>query len=167
MEQDLQQFLLENLKPSRAPEAISWWPPAIGWWVLLLLVLGALIAVGIIVYMNYRKDAYRRDAIALAQRIYKQYRKDKNSAKYLSEMSQLLHRIVQQITHDNHATEPPQNTRARWISMLNAHSEEPLSEPAAIALSEQLYQPSPEVDVPILHQELSNWIQTHERVVRG
>ena len=117
--------------------------------------------------MNYRKDAYRRDAIALAQRIYKQYRKDKNSAKYLSEMSQLLHRIVQQITHDNHATEPPQNTRARWISMLNAHSEEPLSKTSSHALSEQIYQPAPNVDVLEVHKELRDWIQTHKRVVRG
>ena len=79
-------------------------------------------------------------------------------------MNELLRRVVRQITDDQSFAE---KSGTLWIFVLNLYSETPLSEPAAIALSEQLYQPSPEVDVPILHQELSNWIQTHERVVRG
>jgi len=164
VEQELQQLLLENLRPSQLPEAISWWPPAIGWWILLFLVLGALIAVGIIVYMNYRKEAYRRHAVAQAQQIYKQYGKDKDAAKYLGEMNHLLHRIVQQITQGNRTAEP---SSAGLITTLNLHSEEPLSETASLALSEHLYQPAPKIDAVILHKELRHWIQTHKRLPRG
>ena len=166
MEPDLQQLLLEQLRNihSHSPEPIGWWPPAIGWWILLFLCLCALIALGTTIYIKHQRNAYRRQAVSTAGQLYQRYQEDLDTAGYLGEMNELLRRVVRQITDDQSFAE---KSGTLWIFVLNLYSETPLSEPAAIALSEQLYQPSPEVDVPILHQELSNWIQTHERVVRG
>ena len=161
MEGDLQQILLEQLRDIHSPEPIGWWPPAIGWWILLFLLLCALVAVGIILYLKYRRDAYRRQAIASAQSLYRQYQKDKDSAGYLGDMNELLRRVIQQITTDESFAE---NSGKRWISMLDSHGAQPLSRSAATALSEQIYQPAPTIDAPRLHQELTDWIQTHERV---
>lgn len=164
MEPDLQQLLLEQLRDIHSPEPIGWWPPAIGWWILLFLFLCALIALGITIYLKHQRNAYRRQAVSAAGQLYQQYQEDRDTAGYLGEMNELLRRVVRQITSDQSFAE---KSGKGWISMLNLHSEQPLSDTARVALSEQLYQSSPEVDVPTLHQELNNWIQTHERVVRG
>ena len=56
---------LENLHGIMEPEAVSlWWPLAPGWWVLIVIVtLASAIAVwrGV---RTYRRNAYRRAALA-------------------------------------------------------------------------------------------------------
>ena len=43
------------LRDIHLPEAVSWWPPAIGWWVCLLLL--ALLSVVLFTLYRYRKSS--------------------------------------------------------------------------------------------------------------
>lgn len=53
---------LDQLRDIHAPEAISWWPPAPGWWGLLALII--LIIITVIGFKAYRKKTqWRREAI--------------------------------------------------------------------------------------------------------
>lgn len=50
---------LAALRPLHAPAPISWWPPALGWW----LVLFAIIALLIVIYRYWRRMAPQRAAL--------------------------------------------------------------------------------------------------------
>jgi hypothetical protein len=62
---------LTQLAPARAPAPPSWWPPAVGWWVLVGLIV-ALAAAGIRWWRfsaGARRRRVRRAAIAALKRI--------------------------------------------------------------------------------------------------
>ncbi|WP_439102421.1 DUF4381 domain-containing protein [Congregibacter sp.] len=48
--------IIKMLEPLREPEAVSWWPPAPGWWVLALLAL-ALIVYGLVRLWRFHQRA--------------------------------------------------------------------------------------------------------------
>jgi hypothetical protein len=54
---------LDNLRDIVEPAAVSWWPPAIGWWLLLgvILVVAAVFACRAL--RRWQADAYRRAAL--------------------------------------------------------------------------------------------------------
>lgn len=56
--------LLEQLAPLRQPEAVHWWPPAPGWWLLALLLAGCLCYAGYRLWQFYRRGAPLRAARA-------------------------------------------------------------------------------------------------------
>jgi hypothetical protein len=62
---------LTQLAPARAPAPPSWWPPAVGWWVLVGLILA--LAAGSILWWRFaagaRRTRVRRAAIAELNRI--------------------------------------------------------------------------------------------------
>ena len=55
--------LLNNMAPLRQPEAISWWPPAIGWWIVAGLLTLALVITALGLWRRYRAARYRRIAL--------------------------------------------------------------------------------------------------------
>jgi len=65
MDPALQEQLLQQLNDIAAPNAISWWPLAPGWWLLIILVLLSLVALAYYLYAQHRASAYRREALSL------------------------------------------------------------------------------------------------------
>lgn len=55
---------LNRLRDIAEPDAVSWWPPAIGWWILFAAILVGLVIIGFRMWLRYRADAYRRAAIS-------------------------------------------------------------------------------------------------------
>jgi len=55
---------LDQLRDIHLPEAISWWPPAPGWWILALA--GSALTVWLLrwLYRRYNAKHYRRQALA-------------------------------------------------------------------------------------------------------
>jgi len=55
---------LDQLRDIHLPEAISWWPPAPGWWILALA--GSTLTVWLLrwLYRRYKAKHYRRQALA-------------------------------------------------------------------------------------------------------
>lgn len=79
-----------DLKDIHLPEAINWWPPALGWWLLpvaCLLILFALHAI-------YRRMT-RKTAINHAQKLFKQLRRNPGETlDTLTTLSALLRRTA-------------------------------------------------------------------------
>ena len=58
------EMMLSQLAPLREPVAISWWPLAFGWWMVLALSVALLAGLGLWIRKRRLKTAYRRIALA-------------------------------------------------------------------------------------------------------
>ena len=57
-------YSLKDLAETSVPDTILWWPQTLGWQILLLLFVVYVINKLHQKYQAYKRDAYRRDAIA-------------------------------------------------------------------------------------------------------
>ena len=96
---------LDRLADIVVPESISWWPPAIGWWVLLSVLLLAVIASAFVLYRRWQRDAYRRQALFELQ-----------TANSHRQINQILKRTALQVFP---RAEIASLTGKNWIQWLN------------------------------------------------
>lgn len=87
---------LDQLPPLQMPEAISFWPPAIGWWILAILVVVLCVVAVRYFLKRKRQNRLRKAALVDLQTIYRDYQQDRNSAKYLISVNRLLKQFVMQ-----------------------------------------------------------------------
>lgn len=160
MDPAMQEQLLQQLRDIHAPEAIGWWPLAIGWWILLVIVAGAVIGLCFWLYLKHSRDAYRREALTIAEQHFKEYQRDADTAAYLSDINRLLRRILNRV---NQGVGAQKVAGSEWVSLLDNYGSNGLSSDAKIALTEHVYQPNPKTNIPALHQELTLWIKDHRR----
>jgi len=85
---------LASLKDIHLPEAVSNFPSAIGWWLLVMIGLSALL--GLIKYGSYliNKNAYRRVAIKQLHQLQADYSVHNNDLKLLSAINLLLKSVA-------------------------------------------------------------------------
>jgi len=60
---------LDQLRDIHLPEAISWWPPAPGWWILALASCALLAWLLRSLYRRYQAKHYRRQALVQLQQL--------------------------------------------------------------------------------------------------
>ena len=74
------------------PEPVSWWPPALGWWILLALIM---CLVALVIWLNKRRQLFRLRNAAMSEldAIYQTYQKQYNATQFAQELSALLRRI--------------------------------------------------------------------------
>ncbi len=91
-----EQALLEQLKDVALPADPGWWPPAIGWWIVLL---AALIIGGIAFWLvkkqleKRERNTWRTTALAEHQRISNDFYNAKDQYNTLAELSVLMRRV--------------------------------------------------------------------------
>lgn len=82
------------LRDLHLPEAIGWWPPAPGWWILMALAAIAL-AFGVRAWWRARaRGAARRYALRQLKDIEREYEKRKNPVEFGAHLSELLRRTM-------------------------------------------------------------------------
>ena len=82
------------LRDLHLPEAIGWWPPASGWWFLIVLVSAGL---GYLLYQafaKWRRNAARRIALRELARIQHEYKDGVDEISLAIELSELLRRTM-------------------------------------------------------------------------
>jgi hypothetical protein len=88
---DPEQIALRDL---HLPEAVGWWPPAPGWW-LLFAVLLAVTAYGLVrAWRAYRRNAARRVALAELARLQQAWQADRDVIALGARLSPLLRRVM-------------------------------------------------------------------------
>lgn len=85
---------LEQLKDIHLPAEISWWPPAPGWWLVLLLVVSLL--VGLQRYWRYRsgKKCLQRQSQKALSNIRDEWRRHQDARQLVSQLSLLLRQVA-------------------------------------------------------------------------
>ena len=162
MDEQLTQTLQQQLRDIHLPDAISWWPLALGWW-LLIIILITLTSWGLY-YLRQRQqlNRYRKLALNELNAHFADWQSSANTSVYLHSANTLLKRITQHIDpNSQHAYK----TGQAWIKALNNYTEVPLSNTVINALTVANYQPNPSVDIANLHTLLCRWIEVHQRPI--
>ena len=84
---------LQELRDVHLPDPISWWPPAFGWW---MVIVGLIIVGGLVVWARaYRKRTRpRRMALAQLQHVKQQYSVNADDQWAITQVSHLLRRYA-------------------------------------------------------------------------
>ncbi|MBE9538936.1 MAG: DUF4381 domain-containing protein [Proteobacteria bacterium] len=153
---------LAALHPLRDPGAISWWPLAPGWWVLIALAVLAIAVLAYYLLKRYRANAYRRLALQQLVSIHAQLGAanpvEKQAA--ASDTNALLKAVALRIfpRHDIAAL-----SGEAWLEFLNKSRR---SDAEATAFAEDFAtavyaQNTPDIDTEQLFQASKNWIIKH------
>lgn len=92
MEQD--PYSLDNLQDIVEPAAVSWWPPATGFWILFALLLVWVSAIGLRLLIRYQRNSYRREALVLLKQIEPGLQPAQTRGSALGEAAMLLKRTA-------------------------------------------------------------------------
>ena len=139
------------------PDAISWWPLALGWWI----TLAVLIALMLFAYKAIRQFIHRRKpkraALARLQQIQADFIRDQDPQRLIQALSYLLRQTA--ITYFGSARMAGLTGDA-WLTFLNQYSKDAsFSTPPANCLATQPYQKIVDMpDVEPLLQQVRNWI---------
>jgi len=148
------------LKDIHLPEPIHWWPPAIGWWLLMVLV-PLLIVAAIFLFKRLR----RQTALKTAGKLLAALRKDQNrdSLQALIALSALLRRVAI-------STAPRTDVAAlsgeAWLAYLDtAFPDKPFSQgPGRFLADVQYRQAAPEeLDLDALFALCEQWLKRQRK----
>ena len=154
---------LEDIIP---PSLIDFWPLALGWWLLLALVI-ALIVISVIAYRRYQKHwVYRKEALSLLQATLKQWQQKEFSD---SVFYQHLFGIVKRTALTAY---PEQNIAStygdQWLTLLKKQAPDIKVDNTIIeAICFAQYQKTTEADSQSVYQFCEQWIKQHKSQWQG
>ncbi len=150
-----------QLRDIHLPDAISWWPPAPGWWGLLLLVVLVVLSIKTFVEMRQRREA-RATAIKSLETLTHSFEQDRNQHKLVSALSVLLRRICLSYYPRK---EVAGLSGEAWLGFLDTHlgksnQTTPFSKGPGRILVTAPYQDLIEIDGQALLSLCRDWIKT-------
>ncbi|RLP52789.1 MAG: DUF4381 domain-containing protein [Ketobacter sp.] len=152
-----QQDPLAQLKDIHLPESIGIWPPAIGWWLLAIILLALVIGGLIWLLKRHQATAYKRVAQAQLQEIESRFQKDKDYRQLLSDLSVLLKRTC--ITRYGRARVAGL-TGKEWLKFLDeAGSTQDFTQGPGKVLVSERFQPTPNANSQALLQLVQSWLK--------
>lgn len=80
------------LRDIHLPDAVSWWPLAVGWWMLLGMVIGLIALTYIYKYLKKRKQ-FSRLALGEFENVTARFNSQGDTHKLLEDLSMLLRRV--------------------------------------------------------------------------
>lgn len=150
---------LEQLRPLHPPPEVGLWPPAPGWWLLALLLLG-LLCYGFWRLRRHRcRNRYRSQALIELTALYHHYQQHGDQGRYLQQAGELLRRAAL-------AAYPRERVAGlqgeAWTRFLAETGGLPaFTEGCGAVLAKGPYQPAPAVEVEALQPLLAAWLERH------
>lgn len=160
---------LDQLRELALPApAASYWPQTWGWLALAFLLLALLVAWGIWRYLRWRRDRYRREALARLDELVLALDDPQRRLAALRQLPQLLKRTALSMPAGEAAA---QLGGGQWQSFLQRHGPAPLPVDFAQRLALLAYAPAERVatladhDVHALISACRQWIEAHRVAV--
>ncbi|MBQ0718988.1 MAG: DUF4381 domain-containing protein [Gammaproteobacteria bacterium] len=133
--------MLEQLRDIHLPQAVHWWPPAPGWWLVGVLLLALTIWLSRYLQARYRRQYFRGETQALLKQLWLDYQQQAGNAHnadrdFIENTLALLRRAgkTAQVSADTHATD----SHATDASSTNDNSEDHLQAMPSPALLKAL-----------------------------
>ena len=145
----------DSLRDIHLPDAISWWPPAIGWWILLALVIAAFIFIPKL----YRRVTYtplNKVANKTYQNIINEFKENNNDSAFIIATSQFLRQTAMSYCGRD---EVAQLTGDKWVQALNNITKQEYFTPdLKQSLVDAPYQKNISIDAEQLINAVQNWL---------
>lgn len=147
---------LSALRDIHLPDPVTFWPPALGWWLLVALLLALVIAGWLHVKNRHNKIAVR-EALAELARLETLYRQKPDAVQLAAEISTLLRRCCL-------ASYPRDQVAGlvgeEWLFFLdNVHGHTHFSQGVGKTLVSAPYQPSESIDADALITLTRSWLK--------
>lgn len=148
--------LLAQLRDIHLPDPVSWWPPAVGWWLLLLAVVAVLGMAGHLLRGYLRRNRYRKEVGQELQRLVAS-RDNYSTGEILDQLTRLLRRVAIQ-TRGRTAVAPL--VGESWLRFLDSEggTDQFTMGPGRV-LGEGLYRPQVEADLDQLLVLAEKWLR--------
>lgn len=146
--------LASQLRDLHAPDPVSWWPPAPGWWVVAALLLAASVWLLPRLRDSWRHRRLRR-AIRSELEALRQTASDAAAIEYLLAANRLLRRVA--LTLAPRATVAALHGAA-WVDLLDTLAKSSLPADVRAALAEDCYRGKTTVTVVAAHTALRRWV---------
>jgi hypothetical protein len=159
MDEQLSAALKQQLRDVHLPDAVSWWPLAYGWWVLITLALFGITALVYYLVRKRKRNAYRHSAIKELNTVYTLWQKQNDVAAYLQSANAILKRSVLHFTKQQGIASQSGQV---WLNSLARSASSELSVEFKNAFGSQVYRPNAEADIILVHNEIRNWLATHQ-----
>ncbi len=150
----MQPDLLQQLKDIHLPVEPTWWPPAPGWWVLALIVIGLIIWAAGRLRAAYRRRRPLKLARGYYDEVYSAFsRGEIDGPAYLQQTNELLKRLYVHGVGDDRARSANDEN---WLAYLDARSgDNAFTQGPGRQLGNQRFQPTPDADPATLHPLVS------------
>lgn len=137
---------LDQLKDIHLPQAVSIWPPAWPWWLIMALIVAATA----LALWHRKRQAWRRAALKQCSQINWQC---EHSA--YRDANKLLKQIcVQKIDRSS-----ARLSGEAWLTFLDAQVKQPIFMPQLRPFAHVLDEPNIQIDTSELHHAVNRWIR--------
>lgn len=140
------------------PAPVSWWPPAIGWWLapVVLIVLYLLLRVALEAAQRLsRRRRLRRQALGELASIERDFDASGNAALTLERLSVLLRRVAVTVSGERRL---PGQTGEAWVQWLRRTGPRDIDPDLLGALASAPYRPAPGVEVRRILDAARRWV---------
>ena len=151
---------LDQLADIHLPDPVSIWPLALGWWLLLALILIAL-TIALLLRARHQRNAYRRQALAELEQSYAQLTRHQSTSQYLQELNALLKRVALSCYGKGFNSSLKGQAWLQWLDASCSKLPGRFSQLGAHLLVDGLYQKNPQGDIAALHQLALTWVRKH------
>ena len=146
-----------NLRDIHLPDAVSWWPPALGWWVSGILLIIIVVGIGLFI-KRLKAPSLIKSAKVEIEHIITLYESHADQQHLVQDLSIALRRIGISYLPRDHAA----GVLGRaWYDQLNQLTKkEPLSDEIIKILLEAPYQKNLQMNeqqINALKQQVSGW----------
>lgn len=147
------------LRDIHLPAPVSWWPPAPGWWALLVLVVLVLAALGVWRYVRTRRARLDIRAAGLIElhKLRDTYNHDGDGHRLARDLSVLLRRLSLNAYPDAQVAGLINND---WLTFLDRHAgdDTPFSTGAGHALLDAPFRAASDFDADKLLAVCEHWV---------
>ncbi len=145
----------EMLRDIHLPDAISWWPPAIGWWLVLAIIILSIVFIPKL-YHYFTFTPLKKVAKQSFEEITSLYNNNNDVKQLITDTSKLLRQVAMSYYSRQ---EVAQLTGDKWIEVLNKISEKVVfSEEMQQSLINAPYQKQAEINPQQLIKSVNDWL---------
>jgi len=160
MSPQAEQDPLAQLQDIHLPAEIGLWPPAWGWWLLLVLSIATISALIFFIKRKKSRNAYRALAIKELIKINQQYSDDQNS-EYLQAVSIILRRTALSGFGSFFNASLKGDEWLQWLDVQCTKTNHQFEQGVGRVLLIGPYQKSPQFDRAELHKLCALWTSEH------
>lgn len=162
-----QQLIAEGLRDLHLPQPISGWPPAPGWWALLVLSLAIVACVLWLTVERKRRNQPRRLAATALSAAYVQWQTESNDSGYLQQSHTILRQLAISLAGRRSVSRLNGDQWVEWMEAQLAQQPETQLRrnkhlfPAEVrdALAHGAYRKTTTAPIELLHTTYMNWLR--------